>query len=862
MEAPQQRLRSQTERRLKISLALVCLLRPLHAEAEEAPSEAAAAASSSQEIPGDAPEVASAAILPVVPPIATKATVPALTRSQEDAEGGLVVLRLTISTEGRVVEASVDQSLSAKIDEQVRQAALGFEFTPATRGESPISVAVLFPYEVPALEAPQERVPQADLAARPSAPQATPEVNVGEAPEPERQVTVQGFSEVTELRRSAYAVEVIDLTESQREAGDLGDALTRSNAVTVRRSGGLGSTARFSMGGMGGERVRFFLDGVPLKFAGFPYGPTYVPVNLVDRIEMYQGVVPIRFGTDALGGVVAFVSDQNTRTSKAQLSYEVGSFNTHRLASSGQLALPDSKSFVRLGGHLDSSDNDYPVDVLVADSQGQLVPQNLRRFHDAYRSYGLTLSGGITERKWADRLVATAFATGVSKEIQNDPTMNVPYGEVTFGKRSLGGNLRWIFTLNEKLNVEVIGGYSFVETRFQDLSSCRYSWTGDCLIDLSPIRGEVMQIPADRNIDDHAFFARTQLEWVPHHAHTLRLALAPDFALRSGDDAERSGDEYDPLNDPQSVFSSILGAEWEANVLRERLTNVLFTKLYAQSAQGEQEIATGELEKLSEESIRFGAGDSLRYFLSDTFYLKSSYELATRLPDAEEFFGDGGLIIRNLELTPERSHNVNVGVFADSTVTIIGSFHGSVAGLARFTDELIILLSSGNFLQYENIAQTRGFGTELQFGWTSPRDIAALGLNANYLDLRNQTSEGQLATFHGDRIPNQPYLRGGAELRLRARHIAQANDFADLTFRSDYVHEFFRSWESAGVPENKLVIPSQFTHDIVLSYVTSGLGKKLTGSLEAHNITNAKVYDFYGVERPGRSFHFKFTFDI
>ncbi len=233
---------------------------------------------------------------------------------------------------------------------------------------------------------------------------------------------MQGVREATELRRTAYAVEVIDLTENQREAGDLGDALTRSNAVTVRRSGGLGSAARFSMGGMGGERVRFFIDGVPLKFAGFPYGPAYIPVNLVDRIEMYQGVVPIRFGTDALGGVVAFVTDQSTRTNQAQLSYEVGSFNTHRLGASGKIAFPDSKSFVRVSGHLDSSDNDYPVDVLVADPQGRLMPKTLRRFHDDYRSYGVTLSGGIIERKWADRLVATAFASGVSKEIQNDPS--------------------------------------------------------------------------------------------------------------------------------------------------------------------------------------------------------------------------------------------------------------------------------------------------------------------------------------------------------------------------------------------------------------------------------------------------------
>ncbi len=80
--------------------------------------------------------------------------VPELSRTPNDASGGLVVLRLTISEEGRVIEAAVEQGLAEGIDEQVRQAALGFEFAPATRDESPLSVTVLFPVDVPPDDAP------------------------------------------------------------------------------------------------------------------------------------------------------------------------------------------------------------------------------------------------------------------------------------------------------------------------------------------------------------------------------------------------------------------------------------------------------------------------------------------------------------------------------------------------------------------------------------------------------------------------------------------------------------------------------------------------------------------------------------
>ena len=41
-----------------------------------------------------------------------------------------------------------------------------------------------------------------------------------------------------------------------------------------------------------------------------PFGIANVPVNLIERVEIYRGVVPIRFGADALGGAVNLVSDQ------------------------------------------------------------------------------------------------------------------------------------------------------------------------------------------------------------------------------------------------------------------------------------------------------------------------------------------------------------------------------------------------------------------------------------------------------------------------------------------------------------------------------------------------------------------------
>jgi outer membrane cobalamin receptor len=144
------------------------------------------------------------------------------------------------------------------------------------------------------------------------------------------EVTVGVESAADRLRRSAEAVGVVETERARQESADLGAVLQRTQGVGVRRSGGLGSSTQFSLNGFTDDQIRFFLDGVPLEFAGFPQGVANVPVNLVKRVEINRGVVPVRFGADALGGAVNIVTTTDDPGSHLGASYQVGSFGTHR----------------------------------------------------------------------------------------------------------------------------------------------------------------------------------------------------------------------------------------------------------------------------------------------------------------------------------------------------------------------------------------------------------------------------------------------------------------------------------------------------------------------------------------------------
>src|SRR5688500_11131036 len=79
------------------------------------------------------------------------------------------------------------------------------------------------------------------------------------------EVTVRAPSRAESIERGAHAVRVVELEDARERTADAGEILARSEGVTVRRSGGLGSSASIGLRGFSDARVRAFADGVPLE---------------------------------------------------------------------------------------------------------------------------------------------------------------------------------------------------------------------------------------------------------------------------------------------------------------------------------------------------------------------------------------------------------------------------------------------------------------------------------------------------------------------------------------------------------------------------------------------------------------------
>ena len=199
-------------------------------------------------------------------------------------------------------------------------------------------------------------------------------------------VTVIGKSKTQKLREGALSVNAIDVHSMIGSLSNLNSIVDRTAGVKIREEGGVGSDFDLSINGMSGNAVRYFLDGVPLDTKGSEVTLANLPVNLIDHIEIYKGVVPTWLSSDALGGAINIVTNRK-RTNYLDASYGMGSYHTHRGDLNAQYVLKNGLT-IRPTLGINYSKNDYMMkDVEVWDeAAGRYLPKERRRFHDDYLS--------------------------------------------------------------------------------------------------------------------------------------------------------------------------------------------------------------------------------------------------------------------------------------------------------------------------------------------------------------------------------------------------------------------------------------------------------------------------------------------
>ena len=289
---------------------------------------------------------------------------------------------------------------------------------------------------------------------------------------------------VSRVKRSAFNAIAVDTKEFQNSTKNLSDALAKAPGMKLRESGGVGSDMQLMLDGFSGKHVKIFIDGVPQEGVGSSFGLNNIPVNFADRIEVYKGVVPVGFGTDAIGGVINIVTNKKRRNWFLDGSYSYGSFNTHKSYVNFGQTFKNGFTY-EINAFQNYSDNDYHVDAPVEDFETGRIDKDKRvrvkRFNDTYHNEAVIGKIGIVDKKWADRLMLGFTYSHMYKEIQTGVRQEIVYGE----KHRKGHSLMPSLEYNKRdllikgLNVALTANYNKNATANIDTASYKYNWLGD-----------------------------------------------------------------------------------------------------------------------------------------------------------------------------------------------------------------------------------------------------------------------------------------------------------------------------------------------------------------------------------------------
>ncbi len=669
-------------------------------------------------------------------------------------------------------------------------------------------------------------------------------------------------NQLSKVKNSAFNATAVNTQELVNTTKSLSEALEKAPGMKIRESGGVGSDMAVTMDGFSGKHVKVFIDGMPQEGVGSSFGLNNIPVNFADRIEVYRGVVPVGFGADAIGGVINIVTAKRQRSWFVDASYSYGSFNTHKsYINFGQTFSNGFK--YEINAFQNYSDNDYwidtPVENFETGSINKRKLEHVKRFNDTYHNEAIVAKAGFVNKPWADRLLVGLTYSHMYKEVQTGVRQEIVYGQKHRHGHSLLPSVEYskrnLFT--KGLDVAFTGNYNNDIAINVDTASWRYNWRGEKVERNSPGEQSYMNSKSNNN------------NWSTSFTSTYRLGDRHVFILndvmntfnRRNENllvTPHTKDEYAKV-----TTKNILGASWRY-APNTHLNFSLFGKYYYQYVVGP--IATTSAQDEYEYSSRRvnhpGYGVAGTYLFPLGFQLKASYEKACRIPTIEEMFGDEDLEMGDLSLKPEKSDNVNLNLsynasFGQHNVYVEGGliYRNTHDYIQRNLLALSGGLSAATYINYGKVV-TKGLSLSARYSYSH---WVSVGGNFTNMDVRDRvkTIQGSSAAnlAYGERIPNLPYLFADSDVSFYWHNLFRKGNQLTVTYDNQYTHSFCYNLTSIGSTNSDYMVPDQFAHNLTISYsIQKG---RYNFSFECRNFTDAKLYDNFSLQKPGRAFYGK-----
>ena len=682
-----------------------------------------------------------------------------------------------------------------------------------------------------------------------------------------KEVAVTGANGVNRINKSAYNAIALDAKNLHNTTQDLAGSLAKIPGVKVRESGGLGSSTSITLDGFSGKHVKIFIDGVPQEGVGSSFGLNNIPINFADRIEVYKGVVPVGFGTDALGGVINIVTNKKRRNWFVDASYSYGSFNTHKSYVNFGQTFKNGFTY-EINAFQNYSDNDYHVDAPIkrykedgtTDFDTEKT-ERVKRFHDTYHNEAVVAKIGVEDKYWADRLMFGFTYSNMYQEIQTGVRQKTVFGEKHRKGHSLMPSLEYnkhnLFT--KGLDVVLTANYNRNITYNVDTTRYEYNWLGEKKLMNS--RGEQSYQHTRSNNDN--WNATLTVNYQIARMHMFTFNNVWNAFHRNNTSLLAEEEATDAI--AKETRKNIAGLSYRL-MPSDRWNLSVFGKYYRQYVAGPMatDDNASDYVRTSRTTDSWGYGIAGTYFILSGLQTKLSYEKAYRLPTIEEMFGDEDLESGNISIRPENSNNINVNLsytktFGKHSVYVEGGFiyRNTQDYIQRNIQDLSGGKENATYINYGKVL-TKGFNISARYGFSK---WLSIGGNFTKMDVRDN-EEYQIGSMgnsvknlaYKSRMPNVPYIFSDSDINFYWHGLLKKGNVLTVTYDNLYLHSFSYYSQAIG-KKSDFVVPNQFSHNLTVSYsIQKG---RYNFSFECRNLTNEKLYDNFSLQKAGRAFYGK-----
>ena len=665
-------------------------------------------------------------------------------------------------------------------------------------------------------------------------------------------VVVTGKSKVQFMRESPEAITVINGKDLQGRSVSLETILDKTIGLKVGQTGGLGSSSRIIVHGLEGNRIQILWDGIPMSTSDGTFSLDEIPIDIIERIEVYKSIIPARFGCDGLGGAVNIVTKEFS-TDYLDASYELGSYQTHKGSVFSRKNFPKSGILLGAGGYYTSAKNDYSF--RVPERENLFV----KRDHDRFRSYMLKWKVAFT-KFWFDE-ISTEFGYYNRFNETQGVLKNIQHAENKSGMFMLENKLIKSGILNNRLNFESHFSLSHTTNNFVDTARVNHDFEGN--IYPSPNgQGETGDVPHNSNDKGLEINERINLDYKLSTNHNLNLNTLINYAQRQpNDDIASQHAGFIIGGFPSKKTSIVSGLTWDAKLFGRKLTNMFSAKYFHLHSEIEDLTSYEMIEapkKKSNTTSQIGWIEAMKYEPFRGFHLKVSYQRAIRLPNSQELFGDGIITFPAAGLKPEKSHNFNLGFLIDKNDVLgLSRLQFEVNGFYMQVSDMIKLMKQHMAAGYVNAEKVHIKGIETELKLDISPTVYAYG-NLTYQDVRDVLDylPGTQAPnpTKGLRLPNIPYLFANFGAEYHSDRLFK-NWYVKAFWDGKFTEEFFYFWELTELQKRR--IPRSFVNDIGLLLTYKN---KYSIALECHNLMNKEVWDQFRQPLAGRTFHLKFRY--